>query len=112
MPLWYILDEFGSSIQHSDEPTFAMKPFYFANRQLAYNILWPLKDIVFGGLLLCVCPSGHVTMCVRVDMSQCVSEWTCHNVCMNGVNMLLCNVYHISTVIYFNRHTYYKACLT
>lgn len=50
VPVWYIMDEFGSRIQHSDEPTFATAPFYYIPHQLAYTILWPLRDISNGGM--------------------------------------------------------------
>ncbi|XP_018408938.1 PREDICTED: tubulin--tyrosine ligase-like protein 12 [Nanorana parkeri] len=48
VPVWYIMDEFGSRIQHSDEPTFVTAPFYYIPHQLAYTILWPLRDISNG----------------------------------------------------------------
>ncbi|XP_063784997.1 tubulin--tyrosine ligase-like protein 12 [Pseudophryne corroboree] len=48
LPVWYIMDEFGSRIQHSDEATFHMAPFYYLPHQLAYTILWPLRDMSNG----------------------------------------------------------------
>ena len=49
MPVWYVLDEFGSSIQHSDQPSFAMVPFYYVPKQEACSVIWPLRDIAYGG---------------------------------------------------------------
>ncbi|XP_040201761.1 tubulin--tyrosine ligase-like protein 12 [Rana temporaria] len=48
VPVWYIMDEFGSRIQHSDEPSFVTAPFYYTPQQLAYTVLWPLRDISNG----------------------------------------------------------------
>ncbi|XP_072256407.1 tubulin--tyrosine ligase-like protein 12 [Pyxicephalus adspersus] len=48
VPVWYIMDEFGSRIQHSEEPTVGTAPFYYIPHQLAYTLLWPLQDISNG----------------------------------------------------------------
>ncbi|XP_014781952.1 tubulin--tyrosine ligase-like protein 12 isoform X1 [Octopus bimaculoides] len=45
MPLWYIMDEFGSRIQHSDDPSFGVVPFYYVLDQLCYSVIFPLKDL-------------------------------------------------------------------
>ena len=50
VPVWYVLDEFGSSIQHSSQPSFAMVPFYYVPRQEAFSVIWPVKDIAYGGI--------------------------------------------------------------
>ncbi len=48
---WYINDEFGCSINHSDSPNFALFPFLFSPSNtfkddvITYSILWPIKDI-------------------------------------------------------------------
>ncbi|KAF7237647.1 Tubulin--tyrosine ligase-like protein 12 [Varanus komodoensis] len=49
VPVWYIMDEFGSRIQHSDEPTFATAPLFYMPQQIAYTVLWPLRDLETGG---------------------------------------------------------------
>lgn len=49
MPVWYIMDEFGSRIQHADVPSFATAPFFYMPQQLAYTLLWPLRDLDTGG---------------------------------------------------------------
>ncbi|XP_044306790.1 tubulin--tyrosine ligase-like protein 12 isoform X1 [Varanus komodoensis] len=48
VPVWYIMDEFGSRIQHSDEPTFATAPLFYMPQQIAYTVLWPLRDLETG----------------------------------------------------------------
>jgi len=55
---WYINDEVGSMIPHSDDPNVKLIPFLYApNFKLdsevqAFSILWPVKDIPAGGQLL------------------------------------------------------------
>ncbi|KDO34012.1 hypothetical protein SPRG_01286 [Saprolegnia parasitica CBS 223.65] len=46
--IWYIMDEFGSAIEHADAPTFRMAPFYYAPAQCAFSILWPIQDVEAG----------------------------------------------------------------
>ncbi|KAG8438638.1 hypothetical protein GDO86_004993 [Hymenochirus boettgeri] len=48
VPVWYIMDEFGSRIQHSNEPTFGTAPVFYAPHQIAYTVLWPLRDVGNG----------------------------------------------------------------
>uniref|UniRef100_A0A3Q0R5E6 Tubulin tyrosine ligase-like family, member 12 n=1 Tax=Amphilophus citrinellus TaxID=61819 RepID=A0A3Q0R5E6_AMPCI len=48
VPMWYIMDEFGSQVQHSDQPTCSMAPFFYIQGQLAYTVLWPLQDLNEG----------------------------------------------------------------
>ncbi|XP_024146022.1 tubulin--tyrosine ligase-like protein 12 [Oryzias melastigma] len=48
VPVWYIMDEFGSQVQHSDRPSCAMFPFFHIPSQVAYTILWPLQDLQEG----------------------------------------------------------------
>ncbi|XP_054997775.1 tubulin--tyrosine ligase-like protein 12 isoform X2 [Sorex araneus] len=48
VPVWYIMDEFGSRIQHSDTPSFAMAPFFYTPQEAAYTLLWPLRDLATG----------------------------------------------------------------
>lgn len=43
------MDEFGSRIQHSDQPSFAAAPLFYMPQQIAYTILWPLRDLETGG---------------------------------------------------------------
>ncbi|KAI8791781.1 tubulin--tyrosine ligase protein 12 [Biomphalaria glabrata] len=48
MPKWYIMDEFGSRIRHSEEPNFRVVPFYHINSGLVYSIMWPVREIEVG----------------------------------------------------------------
>ncbi|GFR57700.1 tubulin--tyrosine ligase-like protein 12, partial [Elysia marginata] len=45
LPKWYIMDEFGSRIQHSDDPNFRIVPFFYAATEMGYSLMWPVKDI-------------------------------------------------------------------
>ncbi|CAH1799086.1 unnamed protein product [Owenia fusiformis] len=46
--IWYILDEFGSRIQHSENPTVRMVPFFYAPSQISYTIMWPVTNLAEG----------------------------------------------------------------
>ncbi|XP_022604797.1 tubulin--tyrosine ligase-like protein 12 isoform X2 [Seriola dumerili] len=48
VPVWYIMDEFGSQVEHSDQPSCGMAPFFYLHGQLAYTVLWPLQDLQEG----------------------------------------------------------------
>ncbi|KAM6987138.1 tubulin--tyrosine ligase-like protein 12 [Aplochiton taeniatus] len=48
VPVWYIMDEFGSQVQHSEQPSCCMAPFFYTQGQLAYTVLWPLHDLQEG----------------------------------------------------------------
>ncbi|RNA07704.1 tubulin--tyrosine ligase 12 [Brachionus plicatilis] len=47
-PVWYIMDEFGSSLRHSDDPSIKCSPFYYIPTATMYSIIWPLKDLKNG----------------------------------------------------------------
>jgi tubulin--tyrosine ligase-like protein 12 len=48
VPIWYIMDEFGSGIQHDDEPNCRVVPFVHLPSQITYSILFPLSDLECG----------------------------------------------------------------
>lgn len=50
VPVWYIMDEFGSRVQHSSQPTCSMAPLFYSPQQIAYSVLWPLQDLENGGM--------------------------------------------------------------
>jgi hypothetical protein len=43
MPYWYVMDEFGSYIQHSETPNFRLVPFYSNLDNTFYSLLFPLR---------------------------------------------------------------------
>ncbi|MCD9560626.1 hypothetical protein HAX54_019343 [Datura stramonium] len=51
--VWYVMDELGSALRHSDRPNFRVSPFlYMPEGNLAsavsYSILWPIDDVREG----------------------------------------------------------------
>jgi len=49
-PLWYVMDEFGSRIQHSDNPNIRLVPFCYVPTKAAFTVMWPVTDIEDGGI--------------------------------------------------------------
>lgn len=47
-PLWFIMDEFGSSIRHSNNPTFAVAFIFYVPLGCSFSMMWPLKDVDYG----------------------------------------------------------------
>lgn len=52
-PIWYVMDELGSAIRHSDEPNFRVAPFMYMpdgtlQSAVSYSLLWPVKDVLQG----------------------------------------------------------------
>ncbi|KAK6639265.1 hypothetical protein RUM43_007537 [Polyplax serrata] len=45
IPLWYIMDKFGSAIEHSDVANFRCVPFYHLSTEVKYSLLFPIKNI-------------------------------------------------------------------
>ena len=43
-PHWYIMDEFGSRIPHSDSPSYRTVPFIYAGDGLGYSLLFPVTQ--------------------------------------------------------------------
>jgi tubulin--tyrosine ligase-like protein 12 len=48
LALWYLNDEVGSAILHSDEPNFRMVPFIQLPQQITYSLLFPIKNVDEG----------------------------------------------------------------
>lgn len=47
-PIWYIMDEFGTSIRHNDDPTVKCAPFYFLQTGVMFSIMWLTKNLKIG----------------------------------------------------------------
>ncbi|KAM8884390.1 tubulin--tyrosine ligase-like protein 12 [Synchiropus picturatus] len=85
VPVWYIMDEFGSQVQHSDQPSCCMAPFFSPQTQLAYTLLWPLSDLQEGDEVTRDYAYGEtkplVRMCrllpwIQADLSEVSSSTT------------------------------------
>ncbi|XP_010428834.1 PREDICTED: tubulin--tyrosine ligase-like protein 12 [Camelina sativa] len=51
--LWYVMDELGSALRHSDEPNFKVAPFLFMpsgklESAVSYSVMWPIKSLQKG----------------------------------------------------------------
>ncbi|XP_038701162.1 tubulin--tyrosine ligase-like protein 12 isoform X2 [Tripterygium wilfordii] len=51
--VWYVMDELGSALCHSDVPNFRVAPFLFMpdgelETAVSYSILWPIQDVKKG----------------------------------------------------------------
>ncbi|MQL78050.1 hypothetical protein Taro_010469 [Colocasia esculenta] len=51
--VWYVMDELGSALRHSDEPNFRVAPFLFMPEgklasAISFSVLWPTRDVVKG----------------------------------------------------------------
>jgi tubulin--tyrosine ligase-like protein 12 len=52
-PVWYVMDELGSAMRHSDDANFRIAPFLFMPdgklaSAISYTILWPVHDVHTG----------------------------------------------------------------
>lgn len=48
VPVWYVLDELGSGITHSDNPNFRAVPFIYIPEQMTYTLLFPIENVDEG----------------------------------------------------------------
>ncbi|KAK7328821.1 hypothetical protein VNO77_22945 [Canavalia gladiata] len=51
--VWYVMDELGSALRHSDDPNFRVAPFLFMPEgnlasAVSYSILWPTQNVQKG----------------------------------------------------------------
>lgn len=47
-PIWYIMDEFGSSVRHSDTANVNCVPFFYVPTNTMFSILFPNKTLTRG----------------------------------------------------------------
>ncbi|XP_057857600.2 uncharacterized protein LOC131066778 isoform X2 [Cryptomeria japonica] len=52
-PVWYVMDELGSAMRHSDVPNFKIAPFLFMpdgkiTSAISYSVMWPNNDVHKG----------------------------------------------------------------
>nr|XP_024379358.1 tubulin--tyrosine ligase-like protein 12 [Physcomitrium patens] len=52
-PIWYVMDELGSALRHSDVPNFQVAPFMYLpdgtiQSAISYSLLWPVQDVSSG----------------------------------------------------------------
>lgn len=52
MPLWYMPDEFGVRIGHSNMPNCRMVPIFHTPENIAYDLLFPVQNVEAEGKLL------------------------------------------------------------
>ncbi|XP_056639252.1 tubulin--tyrosine ligase-like protein 12 [Diorhabda sublineata] len=45
LPVWYIMDEVGTAVTHSDKPNCRIVPFVYINEKITYSLLFPITDI-------------------------------------------------------------------
>ncbi|CAG4954270.1 unnamed protein product [Parnassius apollo] len=59
VPVWYVLDELGSGIIHSDNPNFRAVPFIHVPDQLTYTLLFPIENVEEGDTITRNFVEGH-----------------------------------------------------
>ncbi|XP_015110656.1 tubulin--tyrosine ligase-like protein 12 [Diachasma alloeum] len=45
LPLWYVMDEVGSAINHNDSPNFRVVPIIHLTEGITYSLLFPIRDV-------------------------------------------------------------------
>ncbi|KAL5281777.1 TTLL12 family protein [Megaselia abdita] len=48
VPVWYMMDEVGSAVNHSDDPNFKLVPFMYLPTQMTFSLLFPIEDVEEG----------------------------------------------------------------
>ena len=45
--VWYLMDEVGSAISHSEDPNFRCVPFLYGDaiKNASFSVIWPVKDV-------------------------------------------------------------------
>ncbi|KAH8372700.1 hypothetical protein KR009_003134 [Drosophila setifemur] len=47
-PIWYVMDEVGSAVSHSDDPNFRLVPLLYLNSQTTYSVMFPIRNCDAG----------------------------------------------------------------
>ena len=50
VPQWYIMDKYGSSLTHNNNPNFKCSPFFYSALGRAYSLIWPIRDVKTGDM--------------------------------------------------------------
>ncbi|XP_026315053.1 tubulin--tyrosine ligase-like protein 12 [Hyposmocoma kahamanoa] len=59
VPVWYVLDELGSAVNHSDSPNFRAVPFIHVPDQMTYSLLFPVENVQEGDRITRNYVEGH-----------------------------------------------------
>lgn len=59
VPVWYVLDELGSAINHSNTPNFRAVPFIHVPEQMTYTLLFPVENVEEGDRITRNYIEGH-----------------------------------------------------
>lgn len=51
LPIWYIMDEVGCAIVHSEEPNFRTVPFVLLPDKVTYTFMFPVSDVEYGAFV-------------------------------------------------------------
>ena len=75
-PTWYLCDEFGSALSHSDSPSFALAPFHHTPPDggpcISFSIAWPLRRLEAGEELSRDYLAGCSSSCPRAALLACL----------------------------------------
>ncbi|KAG8183034.1 hypothetical protein JTE90_015665 [Oedothorax gibbosus] len=53
---WFIMDEFGSKIRRSEDPSFSVVPFFYVGENMMYSLLFPTTSVNEGAEVTCAYP--------------------------------------------------------
>ncbi|XP_041969397.1 tubulin--tyrosine ligase-like protein 12 [Aricia agestis] len=59
VPVWYVMDELGSGIIHSDTPNFRAVPFIYVPEQMTYTLIFPVENVDEGDTVTRNYAEGH-----------------------------------------------------
>ena len=74
VPVWYVMEEFGSRIPHSPNPTIGIRPFFNIPTQMSHSVFWPLRDLDHGGKGTAVCTLSTLIVSLQMISVETVSQ--------------------------------------